>query len=453
MAAAAAAGRLITYLLLPQHWAWQPPYHLVYLQPPDFYDPASHEYLVPHMPGYWAFLRGVAALSSNLYVAAPLAQTALQLLALARLTTTVVAVAPPRWPPAGLLLAFALGLDPWLCETAIVMQPASLSASLFILLVERAAALAGRVITARRLPAWTGVILTSAGLCALGSYLRSDFATNVVLPPAIVALTAWLIAAETPGRAVAYAVLATAAALLIVVALLLPRALWLRARSGTLVMTTNSGGGALWYGLGEIPNPWDIPNPESGDDAIEAFGRARGYPSPFASARTSAFFSGLFKDHVRERPAFLLKLFAARAHRATLGWAPAAMSFHSGYEFWPEIRAMSDLMQAGVPRYRLFFTREYGPWIVKLYGLRYLGTLLLWLTAVAALWLVVRRGDAHPLLALPLLAYAVGVGVFLLVHWSYRYGQQYYWLGYLSVYLIASRWPRSPGRRAPFTSV
>ena len=41
-----------------------------------------------------------------------------------------------------------------------------------------------------------------------------------------------------------------------------------------------------------------------------------------------------------------------------------------------------------------------------------------------------------PLLLLPILAYAVGVGVFVLVHWSYRYGQQYYWLGWLSAYLI-----------------
>jgi hypothetical protein len=91
-----------------------------------------------------------------------------------------------------------------------------------------------------------------------------------------------------------------------------------------------------------------------------------------------------------------------------------------------------------VPRYRLLFTREHGPWIMKIYGLRYLGTALLWLTALAAAWFVVRRRAAHPLLLLPLLAYAVGVGVFVLVHWSYRYGQQYYWLGYLSVYLITA---------------
>ncbi len=438
MFTAAAAGRLVIYSLLLQHWGWQPPYHLVYLQPPDFYDPSAHEYLVPHMPGYWAFLRSVGAVSSNLYVAAPVLQTLLQLLAIARLTTTITAVVRPRWPTAGVLLAFALGVDPWLCETAIVMQPAALTGSLFILLVERAAAFSGRVIADRTLPAWTPAILTSAALCAIGTYIRSDFATDVALLPASVALTAWLTAAATPGRAATYAVTATAASLLIVLALLMPRALWLRARSGALVMTTNSGGGALWYGLGEIPNPWNIPNPETGDEAIEAFGRAHGYPSPFASARTSAFFSNLFKEHVRERPAFLLKVFAARVHRATLGWAPASMSFQRGYEFWPDIKSMSDRIQAGVPRYRLLFTREYGPWIVKLYGLRYAGTALVWLIAIAAMWFVVRRRDSHPLLLLPLLAYAVGVGVFLLVHWSYRYGQQYYWLGSLGAYLITS---------------
>jgi hypothetical protein len=438
MLAAAAGGRLIIFLLLRQHWGWQPPYHLVYLQPPDFYDPSAGEYLVPHMPGYWAFLRLVGAVSSNLYVTAPFLQTMLQLLAIARLTTTCHAIVRPRWSPAGFLLAFALGVDPWLCETAIVMQPASLAASLFVLLVERAVASSGRVTAGHRLPAWAPVVLTSAGLCAIGTYVRADFATDVVLLPATVALIGWLTAAATPGRATAYAVTATAAALLFVLALLMPRALWLRAKSGSLVMTTNSGGGALWYGLGEIPNPWNIPNPETGDEAIEAFGRAHGYSSPFASARSSAFFSQLFKEHVRERPAFLLKVFAARAHRATLGWPPAAMSFRRDYEFWPEIKSMGDRMNSGVPRYRLLFSREHGPWIVKIYGLRYLGTALLWLTALAAFWYLARWRDAHPLLLVPLLAYGVGVGVFLLVHWSYRYGEQYYWLGSLSAYLITS---------------
>ena len=63
------------------------------------------------------------------------------------------------------------------------------------------------------------------------------------------------------------------------------------------------------------------------------------------------------------------------------------------------------------------------------------------LTAVAACVYVVRRHDGHPLLLLPVLAYAVGVGVFLLVHWSYRYGQQYYWLGWLSANDCVKRAP------------
>src|SRR5205823_3956888 len=131
---------------------------------------------------------------------APLLQTILQLLAIARLTATVTVVVRPRWPPTGPLLAVALGIDPWLCETAIVMQPAALTGSLFILLVERAVAFSGRVIADRRLPSWWSVIVTSAGLCAIGTYFRSDFATDVVLLPAMVALTAWRIAAETPLR-------------------------------------------------------------------------------------------------------------------------------------------------------------------------------------------------------------------------------------------------------------
>jgi len=43
---------------------------------------------MPHMPLYPAFLRVVGYLSSNIYVAAPVAQTVLQLLAIARLAVT-----------------------------------------------------------------------------------------------------------------------------------------------------------------------------------------------------------------------------------------------------------------------------------------------------------------------------------------------------------------------------
>jgi hypothetical protein len=294
------------------------------------------------------------------------------------------------------------------------------TASLFIVLVERAVAYTGRVRSARALPPAGGVIAGAAALCAIGTYFRSDFATDVVLVPLAIALAAWLTGAATITRAAVFAVATSAAALAIVLAALVPRGLAIRAASGAFVLTTNSGGGALWTGLGEIPNPWNVPNPESGDDAIEAFGRARGYPSPFASARTSAFFSALFTAHVREHPSFLLKLFAARAHRATLGFAPAAISFQHGYEFFPEIDAMSARLQQGATRSQLLVTRDYGGWILKIYGLRYLGTALIWTIGLAALWFAMRRGEAHPLLLLPLTAYAVGVGVFLLVHWSYR---------------------------------
>src|SRR5258708_35557851 len=72
--AAAAAGRLIVFLLLRQHWGWQPPYPLVYLQPPDWYEPSICEYLVPHMPLYPAFLRIVGTISLKLHLSAPTAR-------------------------------------------------------------------------------------------------------------------------------------------------------------------------------------------------------------------------------------------------------------------------------------------------------------------------------------------------------------------------------------------
>jgi hypothetical protein len=92
----------------------------------------------------------------------------------------------------------------------------------------------------------------------------------------------------------------------------------------------------------------------------------------------------------------------------------------------------------GHSRFSLLLTREHSPWVVKQFGLRYLGTMLIWLCPLGAVWFAARR-DAHPLLLLPLLAYATAVGPFLLVHWSYRYGQQFYWLGSLSVVLIWAR--------------
>jgi hypothetical protein len=436
--AAAAAGRLIVFLLLRQHWGWQPPYHLVYLQPPDWYEPSIGEYLVPHMPLYPAFLRIVGYSSSNISVAAPVAQTALQLLAIARLATTVGAAVRSRSPRAGLTLAFVLGLDPWLCDTAIIMLPAALTGTLFILLVERAAAFSTMVIAERRLPPRTAVIATSAGLGIVGTYVRAEFAGDVALVSAASALTAWLIGAATLRRAAAFAFISVAASLVLVVAALVPRALWLRAKSGTFVLTTNAGGGGLWYGLGEIANPWNIPNPEIGDEPIETFGGERGYPAVFASARSSAFFSTLFVAHVRERPAFLLKLFAVRAHRVMLGWPPNSVSFRGEYEVWPQIGAMGRRLDEGVPWHRLLFDAAHGPWVVKQFGLRYLATAVLWLIPIGAVWYVLRRPAAHPLLFLPAVSFLVGVGAILLVRWMTRYGQQFYWLGFLSAYLMLS---------------
>ena len=433
--AAAAIGRLVIYLLLRDHWSWQPPYHSAYLLPPDYYDSATREYLVAHMPGYWSFLRLVRTTGFDLYITAPGIQHVLQLLAIARLTTTIDEVVTPARPRA-LPLALVLGLDPWLCETANVMQPAAITALLFIILVERAIALSREVVRRHSLPAASTVAAVAAGLCAIGTYFRADFATDVVLAPAAIGLTAWLVRAATPLRTIAFAAAASVAALAIVLALLIPRALMLHAKSGAFVLTTNSGGGALWYGLGEISNPWNIPNPEIGDDPIETFGRERGYPHAFASARTSAFFAALFNEHVRERPAILLKLYAARVHRVMLGWAPASISLYKDYEFRPEIKRMGERMQAGASRLQLLATREHGGWILKVFGLRYLGTALLWLMVGAAASFALRRGAADPVLLLPLLAYAVGVAPFVLVHWSARYGQQYYWLGWLSLYLL-----------------
>jgi hypothetical protein len=235
--------------------------------------------------------------------------------------------------------------------------------------------------------------------------------------------------------------------LLLVVAALVPRALWLRAKSSTFVLTTNAGGGGLWYGLGEITNPWNIPNPEIGDEPIEMFGGERGYPAVFASARSSAFFSTLFVAHVRERPAFLLKLFAARAHRVMLGWPPNSVSFRGEYEVWPQIGAMGRRLDEGVPWYRLLFDRAHGPWVVKQFGLRYLATAVLWLIPIGAVWYVLRRPTAHPLLLLPAVSFLVGVGAILLVRWMTRYGQQFYWLGFLSAYLMLSA-PRLSTRTA-----
>ena len=91
----------------------------------------------------------------------------------------------------------------------------------------------------------------------------------------------------------------------VVIVLLLPRSMYLAPHTGTLTLTTNTGGGALWTGLGEIPNPWNIPNPEEGDTPIEEFTRTR-LCAPFG--RTSTFFKDLFWAHVRERLSIVPKV-------------------------------------------------------------------------------------------------------------------------------------------------
>jgi hypothetical protein len=234
--------------------------------------------------------------------------------------------------------------------------------------------------------------------------------------------------------AAGFAVAASASALACVVVLLLPRAIYLHRTVGAFVLTSNASGGALWTGLGEIPNPWNIPNPENGDQPIDEFARAHGYRGAFASARSSAFFRQLFIDHVRERPWFLARLFLYRGHRVLIGSPPTSVMFRGDYEAWPQMRALGDRLAGGTPWYRVLVDREYGPWFLKIVMLRWLGSALLWLmgaAAAAGLW------QRRPLLVVPALAYAIGVGVFVLVHWSFRYGQQFYWLGYLSVYLLS----------------
>lgn len=449
MFVAAASGRLVIYLLFRDHWSWQPPYHLVYLQPPDFFESTTNEYLVAHMPGYWTFLRLVRWTGADVYVAGPAVQTSLQLLAIAALTATVVRTAPPRRSYGGALLAFALGSDPWLCEAAIDLQPAAITSTLFILLVERTFAFASGVIGSHALPRPGPMVATAAAIGFVGTNFRSDFATYVVLLPVASGAIAFLIRAVTLRQAAAFALASSATALALVVVLLLPRALWLRARTGSLILTTNGGGGVLWYGLGEIANPWNIPNPETGDAAIEAFGRSQGYPHAFASARTAAFFSDTARKHMRERPLFVLELLAIRVHRATLGFPPAAMTLEGDYDTRPEIGALGRRLQAGATRLGLLFTREYGPWVVKLFGLRVLGTALVRLTVVAVVWYLVRR-EADPLLLLPFFAYAVAVSVFVVVKFSQRYVQPYYWLGWVAAYLLVaatSRGINPPSRR------
>src|ERR1043166_2091328 len=88
--AAAIAGRIAIFVLLRSHWGGQPPYHLACLSDQVRYDPSVHEYLVWQMPLYSAFLKLAGSPPFGLYLAAPLLQTALQLVAIAWLARTPI---------------------------------------------------------------------------------------------------------------------------------------------------------------------------------------------------------------------------------------------------------------------------------------------------------------------------------------------------------------------------
>ena len=434
---AALAGRALIFLLLRIHWGWQPPYHSAYLHVPDWYEPATHEYLVVHMPGYWAFLRLLQRVPLSLYIVAPIAQTGLQLLAIASVARAVADAVPSRFAHGRLALAAALGVDPWLCDTAIVMLPASVTATIFLMLIERTISACGQVLRERRPPSWMALVVATGVLVGFGAYFRADFATYAVLPPLAVALVAWLSGAERPRRLAVLAPAAVLASLSLVIALLVPHGLYLRMRSGSFVLTTYAGGSALWAGLGDGPNPWGVPDSDGSDELMQAFGAAHGHRW-LASAASSAFFAKLFFAHVREQPSVFARIMILRLHRTALGWPPTSVSFVGGYDMPPEIRRLGAELARGEPWYRLVLSGEHGPWMLKQFGLRYLGTALLWVLPIAALWFVTHPRTSTPLLLLPLLAYEAGIGVFVLTHWSYRYSQEFYWLGWLSVYLMTA---------------
>ena len=437
MLAAAIAGRVAVLLLLRMHWGWQPPYHLAYLHEPDWYDAATGEYLVVHMPGYWTWLQLLRRVPFDLYLVAPAVQTALQLLAIASLARTTASAVPSRVAYAGLSLAAALGVDPWLCDTAVVMQPAAITATIFLVMIERTIAASTHVLDSRQMPSWTGLIAWTGVVVGAGTYFRADFATYAALPPVAVALVAWRSGRERPARLAARAAAGVVGALTLVVALLVPHGLCVRARSGSFVLTTYAGGSALWAGLGDGPNPWGIPDSEGVDELMQAFGAAHGHPW-LATAASSAFFADLFFKHVREQPAAFARIMALRLHRTAMGWPPTSVSFVGSYDTPPGIHRLGAELAASVPWYRLLLSREDGPWMLKQFGLRYLGTALLWLLPLAALSYGLRPRAVTPLLLLPITAYVAGIAPFLLTHWSYRYAQQFYWLGSLSAYLMTA---------------
>jgi len=434
---AAAAGRLAIVFLFRHQWGWQPPYHRVFLQPGDFYDASAGEYIVWQMPLYPAFLKLIRNAGPSLYVTAPVVQTIVQLAAIAQLGRQLAQRVLPSRLFAVATLTFALGLDPWLADTAIIMQPASLAATLFILLVERSLFYCSETLQTGRLPAWWKVASTSGILGAAGAYLRADVATYSILPTVTLTVCVLRLPGATVTRAARFAVVSGIASLGLVVLLLLPRAFLLKPHTGALVLTTHTSGGALWAGLGEIPNRWGIPNPEDGEEPIGQFAQAHGYVSPFGSARTSVFFKNLFWEHVREQPSVLPKLVVFRLYRMLHGWPPQSITFTGEYDIRPEINALgAHLTSEGW--LRVLFSGDWS-WLFRQVGLRYIGTLLIWSTIAAATLFLFRFRTESPLLAVPAIAYALGVGIFAAVHWSYRYGQQFYWLGYLALFFMAAR--------------
>jgi hypothetical protein len=443
---AAAVGRLGILFLLRDQWGWQPPYHLVFLQPADSYDAIAQEYMVRQMPLYPAFLKLIRDSGLALYVAAPALQTLFQVAAIALLALQLVRRVLPGRLLAAAVASLVLGLDPWLADTAIIMQPASVTATLFILLVERTLRFCSETIETSRPPDWRKLVATAGALGAAGAYVRADFATYCVLPALAIAVCVYTAPGATIRRTFKFAVISLLASAGLVVLFLLPRSIYLRPHTGGLVLTTNTGGGALWAGLGETANPWGIPNPEDGDEPIGEFAQAHGYASPFGSARTSQFFKTLFWEHVREQPSILPRLFVLRIHRMLLGWPPQSITFVGDYAIRPEIAALGARLSSE-GWLAVVFSRDVG-WLLRQVGSRYLGTLLIWLNLAAACLFLVRFRVESPLLAVPALSYAVGVGVFLAVHWSYRYGQQFYWLGYLAVLFIVARATLPSPRRA-----
>src|SRR5262249_28125142 len=155
------------------------------------------------MPLYPAFLRAIRDSGLPLYTIAPLLQNLFQLGAIALLGLRLARVLQGR-VTACLAFAFLLGFDPWLTDTAMVMQPAAVTQTLFILLVERAISFGADTIGSGRLPSWWRVALTSGMLGAAGVYVRADFATYSILPALAVAVCGYASTAASLMRAAGF---------------------------------------------------------------------------------------------------------------------------------------------------------------------------------------------------------------------------------------------------------